>query len=92
MNVGDYATGLAWLGVTGGAVAAAGWILRRRRLAHLRGAVSVLATAIVFVCGLAAVHLVPLALGILSRPAVAVTALAVLAAALAVRRLSLIHI
>jgi hypothetical protein len=86
MSLGDYATGLAWLVVTWGAVLAASELLRRRRLAHLDGAPRVLALAVVFVCGLAGVHLLPLALGILSRPAVAVTALLLLAATHAVPR------
>src|SRR5919108_613993 len=74
MSSGDYLAGLVFFAGTWGAVAAATWRLARRRLAHLRGAELVLAAALIYTAGLIAVHLVPLALGILTRGSALATA------------------
>ena len=81
MSRGEYVTGVVLLGVILAAVGIASELLRRRRLADLRGIDRVLAQALLVTVGLAAVHLVPLALGILGRGSVLVAALVLAAAA-----------
>jgi hypothetical protein len=65
---------------------AASALLRARYLRHLQGSAAVLAFSLVLTCVLAAVHLVPGALGILSRGAVAVTAVVALGLTAALHR------
>jgi hypothetical protein len=67
MSWGDYLSGLAFFAGIWGMVGAATWLLVRRRLGHLRGAELALAAALVYTAGLIAAHLLPLALGILTR-------------------------
>jgi hypothetical protein len=78
MSAGDYLIGLLFFAVTVGACLGAAAIVVRRRLSHLVGAPLVLAYGLVATVVLIGVHLVPGALGVLTREAVAVVALATL--------------
>jgi hypothetical protein len=75
-----YLAGLVWLAATFGLLALATAALLRRRLGALEGAPRAVAAAVVFTAGLVGAHVVPLALGVLSRG----TVLAVAGAALVV--------
>jgi hypothetical protein len=79
MGIGHYLVGLAYFFATAGAVGAASLLLLRRRLAHLGGAIALLAYATLLTLGLLAVHLVPGAFGVLGRGSVLAAALALLA-------------
>src|SRR3954452_8253745 len=81
MSAGDYLIGLLFFAVTLGASLACAAILARRRLGDLTGAPLVLAYGTLATLVLVGVHLLPGLVGALSREAVAVVALAVLAAA-----------
>lgn len=78
MPLGDYLVGLAFFLVTWGAVGAATALVLRRRLGAVLGAPRAVAAGVVATAGLLAVHLVPLALGVLSRGTAALAALVVL--------------
>jgi dolichyl-phosphate-mannose-protein mannosyltransferase len=84
MPLSDYLVGLAFLAGTAGAVGVATQILLRRRYSGVSGTPRVLAWFVVFVSGLIAVHVVPAALTVLSRPAVLAAALLLLAGVLRV--------
>jgi hypothetical protein len=67
MPLPQYVAGLGFfLGTTAG-VAVAAWLILRRRLGHLAGSPRVLAGALLFTLGTLAAHVVPLALGALTR-------------------------
>lgn len=85
MPVGDFLVGLAFWALTWGASIAAAEIVRRRRLAHLTGPRAVLATGLLSTAALLAAHLVPGALGVLSRWSALILALALVAASLLLR-------
>src|SRR4051794_40272677 len=85
MSTADYLGGLAWFvpmlaGTLGGTA-----ILVRKRLPHLAGAPLAVSFALIATGALLAVHIVPGALGILSRPSVLVATVAWVVVALAVR-------
>ena len=81
MSAGEYLTGLGYFAVTFGAVFAATALIVRSRLSHLSGADLVVAFSVVATAGLIGVHMAPGILEILTRAAVAVTALLFLGAA-----------
>jgi hypothetical protein len=81
MSPEDYLVGLAFFGSTLAAVTLACGLVVRRRLASLAGAPRILAYGVCVSAGLILVHLVPGALGVLSRQAVLLTALVVLVVA-----------
>ena len=83
MPLADYLAGLAFFSGTVGAVGASTWIVLHRRAPQLTGVPLTLAFFVVFAAWLIGVHLVPLALTILSSGTV--LALAVLALAAATR-------
>jgi hypothetical protein len=86
LPAGDYIEGVAFLLAVLGCVCAAAGLLVARRLPHLRGAPRVLAFAMLATLGLLAAHMVPGALGILTRgTVVAAAALVLIAVAAAVR-------
>lgn len=85
MPLSDYLVGLAFFVFTLGAVAAAAWIVARRAYPQLRGAERALGLALLVTLGLLAAHVVPLALGVLTRGTVVACALLLPAAALLVR-------
>jgi hypothetical protein len=84
LGFGEYVAGLAWLGFTLACTGTAAFLVVQRRLSHLPVPTAVLAGGVTFYGLVVAVHVVPLALGLLSRPAVLVCGLAVLGLALAV--------
>lgn len=86
MSAGEYLTGLGYFAVTLGAVLAATALIVRRFLPHLRGADLALAFAVVATAGLIGVHLAPGVLEVLTREAVAVTAVLFLGAAFGLTR------
>lgn len=79
----EYLAGLAWLGVTFGSVAGATASVVRGRLHDLPPSARLAGALIIGYALLVLVHVLPAALGILSRPAVAVAALSSLGIALA---------
>lgn len=81
MPLADYLAGLAFLAVTAGAALAAGLLVQRGRLPHLRGAPRVLAVAVLATAALAAAHLLPGLVGLLSRWSAAAVAFALALAA-----------
>ncbi len=85
MSRADYIVGAAWWASTTAAVAGAAWLVVRARLSHLWPVARAVALAVVFLTGLVAVHVIPGALGLLTRPAVLLLALVVLAGATRVR-------
>lgn len=85
MTFGDYLTGLVFFAVTLGAVCAAATVTLRRRYTYLSGAPGVLAWAVLATFALISAHVLPMALGVLSRGTVVVTALGILVAALLLR-------
>ena len=78
----DYLEGAAFALAAFGACGLTGWIVVARRLPWLRGSAEVVAVFLLATALLAAVHLLPGALGILSRWAVLASALVVAAAVL----------
>ncbi|GAC1316790.1 MAG: hypothetical protein NVSMB25_03200 [Thermoleophilaceae bacterium] len=84
MSTGEYLAGALYAIGTWGAVLVAAAIVVRHRLAHLRGADAAVAYGVVASALLLLVHVLPAALGLLSRTAVLVLALGVLV--LAARR------
>jgi hypothetical protein len=88
MSLAEYLTGFAHFGATAGAVAAASVIVVRRTRPELRGSPRLLALAIAATCALLAVHLAPLALGVLSKGSVVVAAAVALGATLLLPRRS----
>jgi hypothetical protein len=82
----DYIAGLAFLAVTAGASIAAGVLLQRRRLPHLAGVPRVLAVAVLATAALAAAHLLPGLVGLLSRWSAAGVAVALAAGAWRLRQ------
>ncbi|HEY8467024.1 MAG TPA: phospholipid carrier-dependent glycosyltransferase [Solirubrobacterales bacterium] len=78
MPASDYYAGVAFFVITYGGIAAATWLIVRARLPRLVGATRALALAVVATAALLAAHVLPAALGVLSREAAA--ALAVLLA------------
>jgi Dolichyl-phosphate-mannose-protein mannosyltransferase len=85
MTLGEYLIGLGYFAGTVGCVLAAAALLVRRRLPHLAGAEGVLAFGVLATAGLVAAHVVPGALGLLSRTSALLTAVVLLAAATRVR-------
>lgn len=83
MPLGDYLAGLAFFAVTWGGTAYVAVTVERRRLPRLDPAARSLAIGLLFLAVLLAVHLLPGAVGLLTRGAVAGTAL--VAALLATR-------
>src|SRR5215210_1791921 len=75
MPLADYLIGLAFLVGTLGAVGVAAALVARRRLPSLRGAPRALAYLLLASAGVLAVHLLPGALGLLSRESVLAAAL-----------------
>jgi hypothetical protein len=73
MPLGDYLAGLGWFGLNLGTAAVATLLVTRRRLRGLTGEVLVLAVFLVALAVLFAIHVVPLALGVLAPGAPAVT-------------------
>lgn len=67
MSGGDYLVGVAFLGLTVAPLIAASWLVLIRRLGHLVGVPRLLAGALLLTSGILAVHIVPLALGMLTR-------------------------
>lgn len=86
MGTGEFLGGMALFGLAGAAALVVAVVVVARRLAHLDRLERAVAGGLVFVAAILAIHLVPLALGLLSRPAVAVTAVVAAAAALAIPR------
>jgi hypothetical protein len=82
MTFGDYLTGLVFFVVTLGAVCAAATVALRRTYTHLSGAPRALAWALLATFALISAHVLPMALGVLSRGTVVVSALGILVAAL----------
>ena len=76
MPLSDYVEGLAWIGATLAGAGAGSALVLRRRLTGLAGAPHLLAGATLFAVWLIGVHLLPGALGLLERWAVAATAIA----------------
>ena len=70
MSRADYAVGMAFFLPTIACVLAAAWLVTSRRLAHLAGAIRVLAIAVLATAILIAVHVLPAAVYLLSREAV----------------------
>src|SRR4051794_2383431 len=81
MPLDDYLVGVAFFAITLGSVLAAAALVVRRRLPQLTGSTRLLALALIATAGLIGVHVVPGALYILSREAVAGAALLALLAA-----------
>ena len=81
MSAGAFLGGLAFLALVAGSSLAFGYVVVHRRFDHLTGAPRLLAVGLLASLGLVAAHLVPGALGVLGRPAVAVTPLALFAGA-----------
>lgn len=74
MPASDYWAGVAFFAITYGGVAAATWLIVRARLPRLVGATRALAVAVVATAALLAVHVLPAALGVLSRETAAALA------------------
>jgi hypothetical protein len=85
LSFGDLLGGAVFFALAVGCAGAAGMILVRRRSAELAGLERALAWALWFTAALIAEHLLPMALGILTRGTVAIASLLVLGAALALR-------
>ncbi len=85
MTLGDYLEGAVLFGLVVLAAGGAAWIVVGRRLAHLDRVERLLAGALIGFAALIAIHLAPLALGILSQATVLVAAAVALAAAFAIR-------
>lgn len=86
MPLGDYLVGLGFfMGTTGGAGLAA-VVVARRRLDHLSGSAAAVAYAILVVAAVIAVHVGPLALGVLNRWTALAASVLLLAGAARVRR------
>ena len=81
MSFADYIEGLAFFVVTTGAALAIAWLLTERVYGYLRGTARAVGFGVLATVALVGVHLLPGALGVLSRWTVAVTALVALAAA-----------
>ena len=86
MPLGDYLLGLVFLFAVLSAALGSATVVVRRRTGHLSGASRGVAVGTVTLAALIGIHLVPLALGLLSRGAVLVAAAACFAAALLVPR------
>lgn len=86
MSRADYAVGMAFFLPTIACVAASAWLLTSRRLANLRGAMRIVAVALLGTGILLFVHILPAAVFLLSRQAVLVVAVGVLAGVLRVSR------
>src|SRR5207244_4391746 len=71
----DYLVGVFFFGVIWGAAGFVAWTVVRRQLPAFTGALGVLAFALLFVAALVLFHLIPGALGVLSRVSVLVTAI-----------------
>src|SRR3954468_10286507 len=85
MSLGSYLVGVALFGlVIAAAIAAA--LSIATRVPELRGAPRFVAVALIATAALIAIHLIPAALGILTRGTVALVAAATLAGAIALRR------
>jgi len=84
LGFGEFAIGLAWLALTLGLVTAITAVLLRRRCAGLPPRAAVCAGWIIGFAVLVVVHVVPAAVGVLSRPAVLIAAGICLGAALLV--------
>lgn len=76
MSLGQYLVGVCFFAGIWGAAAYSASVLLRRRLARLSGAPAALAWSLLFLCVLLGVHLLPGALGLLSREAALVAAVA----------------
>jgi hypothetical protein len=83
LSLGDFLEGAVFFALAVGCAAAVGAVMVRRLSPELEGLERALAWALWFTAGLIAEHLLPMALGILTRGTVAVASLLVLAAALA---------
>jgi Dolichyl-phosphate-mannose-protein mannosyltransferase len=81
----DYLAGLLFFAPTMACAAGGAWLLQVRRYGHLRGVERVVAVGMLAVLAVLAIHLAPLALGVLSRGTALATAVVFLAACLAVR-------
>lgn len=79
MSWSQYLLGAAFFAGTVGAVGLAALIVVRRRYPHLHGSPAILAFGVLATAGIVGVHLAPGLVGLLSRSAVLVLALAVLA-------------
>ncbi|HVL96602.1 MAG TPA: phospholipid carrier-dependent glycosyltransferase [Solirubrobacteraceae bacterium] len=88
LGIAEYLAGFAYLTVVLAACAAAGMTLVERRAPHLRGLVRLLGGFLGASAALVLTHLVPAALGVLSRPAVLVACALVLGAARLLRPLA----
>src|SRR2546430_2511252 len=86
MPFGDYLVGLVFFLGTVGAVALAALIVVQRRFAYLRGYERLIAISLLVLAGVIAVHLFPLALGVLDRTTALVAAIMALAGASRLRR------
>lgn len=86
MPLGDYLAGLAFFVATAGSVGLAAWLVLRKRLGHLRGAPGVVAFGVLATAGIVAVYLVPGIVGLLSRSATLLVALALALAAVRLPR------
>jgi hypothetical protein len=86
MSTAQYAAGLGFFAGTVGSVLVSAGLLLHRKLTDLRGAPGLLAFSVLTTAGLVAVHLVPGALGVLTRGAVLGCSLALLVLTLAVTR------
>jgi dolichyl-phosphate-mannose-protein mannosyltransferase len=81
MPLRDYLAGFALFLPEIGALAAATWLVVRKRFSYLKGAELGLAYSLLLTIGLLAANLMPLALGVLARGTVLIAALALLAIA-----------
>jgi hypothetical protein len=70
----DYLVGLSFFAPTMACAIGGGLLLQGRRYSHLRGPERVVAVGLLVVLGLLAIHVVPLALGVLGRATVLVAA------------------
>jgi Dolichyl-phosphate-mannose-protein mannosyltransferase len=86
MSFEDYISGGAVFCVTTGGVVAAAWLLTVGFLGHLHGAQRAVACALLATAGLVATHVVPGALGVLSRWAVLACAALLLVGAVVAKR------
>ncbi len=86
LTLGEYLAGALYACVSVGFPVAAAWLATRRLLADLDGPALALGFGILALAAVAAVHLLPAVLGLLSRASVAIAATLVLAAATALPR------
>ncbi|MGI8460527.1 MAG: hypothetical protein ACR2OC_02655 [Solirubrobacterales bacterium] len=81
MPAGDYVGGFLFFAPTIAAALAGAWLVLSRRFAQLEGAVRLVAYGMIATLAVLAIHVLPLALGVLSRPTVLAAAVVFVALA-----------